>query len=267
MMIIVDFFLFHIVITVLCFGANSSNPGPFKTPFKVYEKIQVTGFAIQECIISGLYIRETWRMLKPAMDVRGQRARRIIMHLIAVNIIIIIMDITLLCTEYANLYAVQTTYKGALYSIKLVMEFSILNHLFAMVQGNSQSSSGLTTRSYRNAPFSSVDGQYGVAVSSAKPVARNNDSGREIELSDNCRGIVKATELAVEHRADSFKGGLKLGKGMEVQTRQVRQEEGRANDGNQDNIVIDMESDNIDLNSRRSLTPTSSEVHFARQGW
>jgi len=56
-------------------------------------------------------------------------------HLIWVNFLIIGLDITILAIEYAGLYTVQTTYKAAVYSIKLKMEFAILNRLIDMIQG------------------------------------------------------------------------------------------------------------------------------------
>jgi hypothetical protein len=43
------------------------------------------------------------------------------------------MDITLLCTEYANLYDIQITFKGTLYSIKLRLEFAVLNQLRSLI--------------------------------------------------------------------------------------------------------------------------------------
>lgn len=134
-MIIVNFFLLHGVMTVIFFGANSSNPEPFVKPFMIYEKLQLTGFVLQEFIISGLYIYKAWDMLRPAFDDWSWKARKIMFHLIAVNVVIVIMDITLLGTEYANQYEIQTTYKSALYSIKLVMEFSILQQLCSYIEG------------------------------------------------------------------------------------------------------------------------------------
>src|SRR5882757_1267024 len=152
-MIIVDFFLLHGVMTIFFFGANSSNPGPFIKPFNIYEKLQVTGFALQESVISGLYIYKAWDMLKPALDDWSRKARRIMIHLIIVNVIIIIMDITLLGTEYANQYDIQTTYKGALYSIKLVMEFSILEQLCGYLKGRSNSGFDPITIRYQGGTF------------------------------------------------------------------------------------------------------------------
>jgi hypothetical protein len=97
------------------------------------EKIQVTGFCIQEFIISGLYVHATRQILKPGETFQKKRFRRVMRHLIYVNILVILMDITLLGTEYANLYDIQITFKGTLYSIKLRLEFAILNQLRSIV--------------------------------------------------------------------------------------------------------------------------------------
>jgi hypothetical protein len=61
-------------------------------------------------------------------------------HLIYVNIMVILMDVTLLGTEYSGHYEIQTTYKAAVCSVKLKMEFSILNQLPEITQGNHQAS-------------------------------------------------------------------------------------------------------------------------------
>ena len=68
-------------------------------------------------------------MLKPGETFQKKRTRQIMLHLIYVNIFIILMDIALLCTEYANLYEIQITFKGAVYSVKLRLEFVVLNQL------------------------------------------------------------------------------------------------------------------------------------------
>jgi hypothetical protein len=100
------------------------------------EKIQVTAFCIQEFIISGLYLYETRRILQPSASFQKKRTRQVMLHLIYVNVLIILMDITLLCTEYANLYEIQITFKGTLYSIKLRLEFAVLNSLMSLTRSN-----------------------------------------------------------------------------------------------------------------------------------
>lgn len=139
-MISIDAFLFHIPSTVLIFGANSSNPQPFLTPFAIVEKIQITAFSIQEFIISALYIWEAWKMFQTIASVKREEVRSVMRHLMFVCIMIILMDITLLGTEYANQYEIETTYKSTLYSIKLKLEFAILNRLRNLVKSQQKSS-------------------------------------------------------------------------------------------------------------------------------
>ncbi|KAH7308875.1 hypothetical protein BKA65DRAFT_576475 [Rhexocercosporidium sp. MPI-PUGE-AT-0058] len=131
-MIIIDVFLFHFPTTVMTFGANSPAADIFSYPYSLMEKIQVTAFCIQESIISGLYVYYTRQILKPGESFQKKRTRTVMLHLIYVNILVILMDITLLCTQYANLYEIQITFKGALYSIKLRLEFAILNDLMSI---------------------------------------------------------------------------------------------------------------------------------------
>ena len=57
-----------------------------------------------------------------------------------VNIIIVLLDITILGLEYSGLYDIQTVYKGLAYSVKLKLEFSILNRLVELTRGKFNSS-------------------------------------------------------------------------------------------------------------------------------
>ncbi|PVH70305.1 hypothetical protein DL98DRAFT_619988 [Cadophora sp. DSE1049] len=139
-LIIVDFFLFHIPPTVLNFSTNSTNPQPFFAPFAIYEKIQITAFSIQKFIISALYIWKARTMLQSIARVKREEARSVLYHLICVNVLIIVIDITLLGTEYANQYAIKTTYKSTLYSVELKLEFAILNRLRALVKSQHKES-------------------------------------------------------------------------------------------------------------------------------
>jgi len=72
----------------------------------------MTAFCIQEFTISSVYVYETRRLLKPSENFQKERTRRVMRHLIYVNVLLILMDVTLLCTEYANLYEIQIALKG-----------------------------------------------------------------------------------------------------------------------------------------------------------
>ncbi|KAK7431567.1 hypothetical protein QQZ08_001785 [Neonectria magnoliae] len=133
-MIITNFCILHIPVTVLFLGSNTKASQTFLPAFNVYERIQLAGFFIQESIISGLYIWETSRDLKPIFAVKGAMGRNLIRHLIIVNILVILLDISLLVTQYLSHFQIQTTYKPVVYSIKLKMEFIALNKLLLLVQ-------------------------------------------------------------------------------------------------------------------------------------
>ncbi|KAK3936493.1 hypothetical protein QBC46DRAFT_321435 [Diplogelasinospora grovesii] len=140
-MIIVDAVICHIPISVMVYGANSNNPEPFVTPYSIYEKVQVTIFFIQELIISGLYIFETVKLLRlETMIFDRKKGPNLLLHLVIVNVIIVLLDITILGLEYSGLYDIQTIYKGLVYSVKLKLEFSILNRLVELTTARNGSS-------------------------------------------------------------------------------------------------------------------------------
>jgi len=133
-MIIINFFILHVPTTVLFLGSNTKHSSHFIGAFNVYERLQLAGFCIQETIISGLYIWETSRGLKPIFAVRKKMERKIMRYLIIVNILVILLDISLILTQYMSHFNIQTTYKPVVYSIKLKMEFVVLNKLLLLVQ-------------------------------------------------------------------------------------------------------------------------------------
>ncbi|KAI9765335.1 MAG: hypothetical protein M1839_005520 [Geoglossum umbratile] len=119
--------LFHFSTTI--FFAMTHNNLKLLPKYQIWERIQVTIFALQEIIISSLYIFETRKVLNPTRVFQEERIRRAMTHLIYMSIFVIFLDISILCVQYANLFQIQVVYKGAVYSIKLFVEFSILNEL------------------------------------------------------------------------------------------------------------------------------------------
>lgn len=133
-MIIFDAIILHIPTTILTFGANLADPAKTWTcGYNFMEKFQMTVFCIQEFTISGLYIWETVKMLR--LD-RDRAKAKIQWQLLIINAIIVIMDIGLLVAEYMGYYMMETMLKGAVYSIKLKLEFAVLGKLIHLVQGH-----------------------------------------------------------------------------------------------------------------------------------
>ena len=126
-MIIINIFLLHVPTTVLTYAANfAPNSHSSVVGYDVMEKLQLTGFCVQEFIISSLYMWETNRMLQLNPD---QGTRKTILQLLAVNVACILMDIALMVIEFMNFYIYQTTLKATLYSIKLKLEIAVLGKL------------------------------------------------------------------------------------------------------------------------------------------
>lgn len=101
----------------------------------VIEKVQMTAFCVQEFIISGLYLYEPTKVLK---IVSGGHTRRTMWELFIINVLIIMLDIALLVVEYLNGREYEQTFKGAVYSIKLKLEFAILGKLVHIVRNGNR---------------------------------------------------------------------------------------------------------------------------------
>jgi hypothetical protein len=114
------------------YGSNSSANNSWTHPYVVYEKIQVTVFFLQELLISAIYIKSCFSFFDTQDSLYGDGVRKMRRHLLWVNVFIILLDIPILCLEYTDFYDMQTAYKALVYSVKLKLEFNILNRLVVM---------------------------------------------------------------------------------------------------------------------------------------
>ncbi|EAU34546.1 conserved hypothetical protein [Aspergillus terreus NIH2624] len=144
-MIIFNAIVLHIPTIVLCYGANSIQyQNQFAFPYAVYERIQVSIFFAQEFLISSIYMYETWRLLRTGgvLDRDHQQPRRrLMLHLMYVNVIVVLLDTAILVLQFTGRYASQTAAKGLIYSVKLKLEYDILNQLVKFAQRGSDLSS------------------------------------------------------------------------------------------------------------------------------
>ncbi|KAJ5152607.1 uncharacterized protein N7482_009085 [Penicillium canariense] len=130
-MIITNALVLHVPMTVLFFGIE--NNCTLARAAAIYDRIQVTGFSLQDFVICGIYIREALRALGPVLEARGKEGRKVIIHLILVNVLVVIMNCLLLITEY-KLHYVQVSFKTVVYSVKLKLEFTMLNRLRSLTR-------------------------------------------------------------------------------------------------------------------------------------
>ena len=126
--------LMIVPMTSLTFSTTYLDTFTVNYGFNVMERLQLTWFCVQECLLSTLYIREAMRLLR--LDPHKNRRRsQIEYELIVVNAATIAMDIVLLVVEYVGLYIIQVTLKTAVYSLKLKLEFAVLSRMVESVCG------------------------------------------------------------------------------------------------------------------------------------
>lgn len=131
--IIIDAIVLLIPTTVLTFATAYVGTIPIIRGYNVMERMQLAWFCAQEILISGIYIAETVKLLR-LMPEKDRRRTRIMYELLAINFVIILMDVGLLLVEYIGFYSLQTTLKAMVYSVKLKLEFGVLGKLIALVQ-------------------------------------------------------------------------------------------------------------------------------------
>ncbi len=133
-MILINAVILHLPTTVFTYGSNlAGDKDTYQTGYNVMEKIQMTGFCIQEFVLSALYIWETIRMLRLDPD---RSKRKIMYQLVTINLMIILMDIGLLVVEYMDYYIMEVMIKGVVYSVKLKLEFAVLGKLVFLVSSH-----------------------------------------------------------------------------------------------------------------------------------
>lgn len=161
-MIIVNATILHPTIAVMIFGANSfDNPSRFYRPYSIAEKVQVSIFFVQETIISGFYIAAIRRLFRDSTLHRRSARRRLLRRVLTVHVVVILLDVTILGLEYFGLYRIQTAYKGLVYSVKLKLEFNILNELINVTRSREGSGQAGRRGYYGGGGGSSSDGSGG----------------------------------------------------------------------------------------------------------
>ena len=133
-MILTNAFVLHVPIIILIYGANFSHDDSWVPVYDVYEKVQVTMFCVQEFIISAIYVKTCYSFFDTENGLYGDAVCKMRRHLLLVNVIVILLDVPILALEYTGFYDLQTAYKSFVYSVKLKLEFRILNQLMDMTR-------------------------------------------------------------------------------------------------------------------------------------
>ncbi|GKT57638.1 integral membrane protein [Colletotrichum tofieldiae] len=132
-MIIFNAVTMHIPETVIFFLANT-NPKQWTMPFKIYEKVELIVFTIQETIIAAFFLYEGYKSLKPLSAIKPKAVTNMVRHLTALFAVVFILDTGLIILEYNDKFEIQTMCKPFVYSVKLKVEFVVLNKLLAFTR-------------------------------------------------------------------------------------------------------------------------------------
>ncbi|KAJ5861727.1 uncharacterized protein N7529_009037 [Penicillium soppii] len=143
-MIIIDAIILQIPQIIASYGVIYACHLAFGRFFDTWEKVQLTGFFVQEIVISSIFIVQTLNLLH-SYPTRSQRKTNIMYQLLVINFVIILMDISLVVMEFTGLFIIQTVLKTFFYTVKLKLEIAVLSRLVTFVQYDiSQDSSGLS---------------------------------------------------------------------------------------------------------------------------
>jgi hypothetical protein len=132
-MIIVTSICLHSII-VLQFGLTTTtlhdpeNRGPWLAGINPMERIQVTCFSIQELIISSFYVKAAWDYLQDRLS-PDQRTRKVMRLLFVVQILVFALDIIIITLDGAGYFLLKTYLSSFVYTLKLELDFVILNQL------------------------------------------------------------------------------------------------------------------------------------------
>jgi hypothetical protein len=175
---------------------------PTYKPFEVTDKIAIVMFTAQELIISSVYLWESVRILRVGELVQKKSNRHRIQLLFLANIVIIAMDVITITLEFSALWGIWCSFKGFGYSVKLKVEFAILNQLRDSVKSTNGTNSGAHGygRSGDN-DISLSSRTHGKSQKSGKPVNFALDRHVWEELAD--RDIIKTTQIQVVHDTNS----------------------------------------------------------------
>ncbi|KAL3481420.1 hypothetical protein BJX99DRAFT_243738 [Aspergillus californicus] len=196
--IIIDTIILLIPTTILTFSAAYVRTRPITMGYNVMERLQVAWFCAQEIFISSIYIWETSRLLHLRPE-KNTRRTRVLYELLAINLIIIGMDVALLVLEYRGLWYLQTTVKAAVYSIKLKLECGVLRKLVEIVQPHRQDTSSIEQEQFP--AFVNPENIVGDVTHAAHANRRSNQypwgvSVDSLSLSDRRRPISVTSTLS-----------------------------------------------------------------------
>ncbi|KAL2834231.1 hypothetical protein BDW59DRAFT_178734 [Aspergillus cavernicola] len=100
----------------------------------IIERIAFMGGSLREFILCAVYMTQAFKQLQPIVLAKGRAGRKVMVDLIVVQIVVILLDIGFIVLMCLNLSELETGYGAVLFSVKLKLEFAILNALVRLLR-------------------------------------------------------------------------------------------------------------------------------------
>ncbi|TWU71015.1 hypothetical protein ED733_002622 [Metarhizium rileyi] len=226
-MIVFNAVWLSIPVIVLVYGTSSDKMASFEETYSVFERLQLTVFFVQEVILSSLYIFETTRLLRMQRGIGSSAMRRVMGHLVLVNVFVVLLDVSILCLQFAEHFNLQTAWKALVYSVKLKCEFSVLNRLVEFSQNlraghsrlsvNYDDSTDVALERYlRNASQVPTGGEYSMQITAQRPCENSPSEIVKTTAVTVSRSGRSAAPRPSSTRADSLVGGCAADEAQDV---------------------------------------------------
>ncbi|KAL4792611.1 hypothetical protein BDV19DRAFT_247706 [Aspergillus venezuelensis] len=98
------------------------------------ERVVFTMAFAREVIICFIYMIQAYRNLQPIILAKGSTGKQVLIYLIIVQGAVVVLDIGFIAQIYLSLGGTVTGYGAVLYSLKLKMEFGVLNALVTLLR-------------------------------------------------------------------------------------------------------------------------------------
>jgi hypothetical protein len=136
-MILTNGFVFHSALVILQYGLAAASKSERAVWLKVlnpFERVQITMFTLQEVIISGLYMRATYELLRERIVHHAEKTRKALILLFVVQTVVIMLDVIIITLDLAGYFTLKAIMHSWVYGIKLELEFVVLNQLVEIAQ-------------------------------------------------------------------------------------------------------------------------------------
>ncbi|KAK6223610.1 integral membrane protein [Colletotrichum tabaci] len=180
-MIVFNAVTMHIPETVIFFLANNVGK-QWAGPFKIYEKVELVVFTVQESVIAAFFLYQGYKSLKPLSAIRPKAVTNMVRHLAALFTVVFVLDTGLIILEYSDKFEIQTMCKPFVYSVKLKVEFVVLNKLLAFTRMSTCNCRGPESIPSATLALAGGSGNSNSNNRTTAPGPRGNKNGNPAEL-------------------------------------------------------------------------------------